>query len=193
MCIRDSTGTVRVKDVTLEVHDVQKVRGTHYVHHCVVAEGELSSSFVGSSAELCVDAERRRKIRINHSATHLVHAALRSVLGAHVKQAGSRVDDRTLRFDYSHFEPVSDEQLNQIQSYVNEHVRSNHEVITQVLPLEEARKTGAVALFGEKYGDLVRVVHIGPESIEFCGGTHVSRSGDVGTVLLAQEGGIYSL
>lgn len=186
------TGSIELDGVTFDVQDTQKIQNDYIIHHCVVAKGEFEKGTVGKKARLCVDAARRRRVRSNHSATHLVHFALRTVLGDHVKQAGSRVDDRSLRFDYSHFDPVSSEQLRDIQMIVNEQVRSNHQVSTNVLPIEEAKKTGAIALFGEKYGDLVRVVTIGPDSVEFCGGTHVDRSGDIGLVMIASEGGIAS-
>lgn len=184
------TGSIRLKDCSLRVLDTQKVNQDYVVHACEVISGELSSKHVGESAWLEVDASRRQKIRLNHSATHLVHAALRAVLGTHVKQAGSRVDDGSLRFDYSHFAAVTPEQLRDIQAFANEQVRSNHEVTTRVLPIDEAKKTGAIALFGEKYGDVVRVVQMGPQSIEFCGGTHAGRTGDIGFVLFDSEGGV---
>lgn len=186
------TGEIIINGARLEVFDTQKIQDGYAVHACRVIEGEISESFKGKKGVLKVSKERRDRIRSNHSATHLVHEALRRVLGTHVKQAGSRVDDAGLRFDFSHFEPLSISQLKEIQDIVNEEVRNNHEVITRVLPIEEARKTGAVALFGEKYGDKVRVVEIGPKSIEFCGGTHVSRSGDIGVVLTLGDQGVSS-
>ena len=170
--------------------DTQKVQDGFFVHTCEVTEGEFTPSMLGSTGHLLVDAHRRARIRAHHSATHIVHLALREFLGTHVKQAGSRVSEDTLRFDYSHFEAVSPEVLSQIERFANEYVWENHAVQTQVLPIEEARKTGAVALFGEKYGDVVRVVEIGKKSVEFCGGTHVSRSGDIGFISLVSEGGI---
>jgi len=183
-------GTIKVKDALLRVIDTQKVQHDYYLHLCEVLEGAVSPKLKGERAALAVDTERRSKIRANHSATHVVHAALRKFLGTHVKQAGSRVDEKTLRFDYSHFAPVSEAQLNEIQSWVNSEVRANYAVETRVLPIEEARKTGAMALFGEKYGDTVRVVEIGPNSLEFCGGTHVNRAGDIGFVLISSETGV---
>lgn len=186
------TGYVYLPGVTLEVLDTQKVQDGYFVHSCEVVEGKLNKDIVGKKATLKVDTDRRSRIRANHSATHIVHLALREILGSHVKQAGSRVSDETLRFDYSHFEPVTETQITQIQTFVNDYLRKNFEVETKVLPIEEAKKTGAVALFGEKYGDTVRVVHIGPQSIEFCGGTHASRSGDIGFVTISSEGGISS-
>ncbi len=184
------TGTIEFKDVRLKVTDTQKVQENYYVHHCQVLEGDFSPKLIGAKASLVVDKKRRERIRNNHSATHIVHAALRNILGSHIKQAGSRVDENTLRFDFSHFESITEAQMNEIQQFIASEIRANHEVHTKVLPLDEARKTGAVALFGEKYGSMVRIVEIGAKSVEFCGGTHVTRSGDIGFVMLANEGGI---
>ncbi|MCB0317265.1 MAG: alanine--tRNA ligase [Bdellovibrionales bacterium] len=185
-------GIINFNDAKLEVLDVQKTPDGHFVHSVNLVDGELDKSALGKKATLEIDITRRNLIKTNHSATHLVHSALRMVLGDHVKQAGSRVDDKTLRFDYSHFEPVSNEQLDEIQSIVNKQIRSNHEVQIKEMKLEDAKKIGAMALFGEKYSDIVRVVEIGPDSLELCGGTHVERSGDIGFLMLANEGGISS-
>ena len=152
-----------------------------------MADGSISA---GDKVRLSIEAERRARLRAHHSATHLVHLALREVLGDHIKQAGSRVSDRTLRFDFNHFEAISDAQLKEIEAIANQIARENHEVITEVLPIEEAQQSGAVALFGEKYGETVRVVEIGPRSKEFCGGTHAERSGDIGLISVISEGGI---
>lgn len=184
------SGEIHINGATLRVIDVQKVQSDYFQHSCVVAQGQLPRTLAGMSAHLAVDAARRASIRSNHSATHLVHMALRSVLGSHVHQAGSRVDDSMLRFDFTHFEPLSPAQRDEIEERVNQAIRENFEVLTQVLPIEEARKTGAIALFGEKYGERVRVVQIGPQSVEFCGGTHVQRAGDIGFVLISEESGI---
>lgn len=183
-------GTIKVKDIALEVLDTQKLQDKYFVHYCRPIEGVLSDQLIGEQAHMIVDGERRSRIRSNHSATHLIHSALRNVLGTHVKQAGSRVDQDTTRFDYSHFEQVSTEQLAQIQDFVNQQIRANHEVVIQEMPIDEARKRGAMALFGEKYGDVVRVVEIGPQSLELCGGTHVARSGDIGLCIIQSESGI---
>ena len=186
------TGEIIMADCTLRVLDTQKLRGV-FVHRVEVVKGSLNAKMVGLRGTLNVDKTRRDRIRANHSATHIVHAALRKILGKHVAQAGSRVDGDTLRFDYSHHTAVSESELNDIHYFAAEEVLSNHLVDTQVLPIEQARKTGAVALFGEKYGDTVRVVFIGPNSIEFCGGTHVARSGDIGGIYVLSEGGISSV
>lgn len=184
------TGIIKFKDCEIEILDTQKSGEGYSVHYGRVLKGDFSPALKGEKAKLSIDTERRAQIRRNHSATHITHAALRKFLGDHVKQAGSRVDDERLRFDYSHFQAVSTSQLREMQQWINEAVRANYSVETKVLPIEEARKTGAVALFGEKYGDLVRVVHIGPDSIEFCGGTHVERSGDIGAILIDAESGV---
>ncbi|MCB0332718.1 MAG: alanine--tRNA ligase, partial [Bdellovibrionales bacterium] len=164
------TGLVTFADARLALLDTQKTASGHFLHHVKILEGSLSTSSIGERATLEVDETRRASIVRNHSATHLVHAALRHILGTHVQQAGSRVDDRSLRFDYSHFEQVTHEQLLEIQEFVNAHIRANDEVVTQVMPIDQARERGAMALFGEKYGELVRVVEIGPDSLELCGG-----------------------
>ncbi len=184
------TGSIKINGVELRVLDTQKLQDSYFVHQCEIAHGDLSGVAKGKTALLSIDAARRKRIRAHHSATHLAHAALRKVLGTHVKQAGSRVDEYSLRFDYSHFEPVTDTQLADIQQFVNEAVRGNFEVATREMPIDEARASGAMALFGEKYGERVRVVQIGPDSLELCGGTHVGRSGDIGFALLSRESGI---
>ncbi len=171
------TGKISSNNAALEVIDTQKAGGDTIVHICRVTDGEIAS---GSAIRLGVDQLRRNKLRINHSATHLLHLALREVLGEHSRQAGSRVSDASLRFDFTHIEAASPAQLAEIEARVNQLVRENHEVVTEVLPLKEAQSKGAMALFGEKYGELVRVVRIGPSSCEFCAGTHVQRSGDIG-------------
>ena len=152
-------------------------------HVGVVEQGQLA---VGDVVDLAVDERRRDLIRANHSATHLLHFALREKLGEHVKQAGSVVAPDYLRFDFSHFQPLTDDELKEIERRVNELVRENAETDTAVLKLEEARHAGAMMIFGEKYGDVVRVVRIGP-SKELCGGTHVRRTGDIATFKIASE------
>jgi alanyl-tRNA synthetase len=159
--------------------------GTLYVHF-----GELTGELrVGQKVKLSVDTGRRDAIRRNHSATHLLHWALRTVLGEHVAQKGSLVAPDRLRFDFSHFAPLTPEEKQKVEDLVNERVLRNLAAATEVLPIAEAKKRGAIAFFGEKYGDSVRVLSMG-ESIEFCGGTHVARTGDIGLFKLTEETGI---
>lgn len=147
---------------------------------------------VGDKVELLIDAERRDRIKANHSATHLLHAALRKLLGDHVTQKGSLVDAEKLRFDFSHFESISAKQLIEIENLVNAEIRSNNALSTQLMDLDEAKASGAMALFGEKYDEKVRVVKMGEFSTELCGGTHVVRTGDIGLLKITSEGGIAS-
>ncbi len=180
------TGTLCAGRNRFEVRDTRKV-GNAIVHYGVVTEGEIK---VGDRLTARVDATRRRAVMRNHSATHLLHAALRKVLGEHVTQKGSLVAPDRLRFDFSHFEPVKPAELSAIERQVNEWILSNDPAETRVMPLEEAKKSGAIALFGEKYEDPVRVLAIGDYSTELCGGTHVSRSGDVGLFKIVSETGV---
>jgi alanyl-tRNA synthetase len=170
----------------LRVLDVKRPVSTLWVHLAEVAEGELR---VGDTIELAVDGERRDAIRRNHSATHLLHWALRTTLGEHVTQKGSLVAPDRLRFDFSHFAPLTLEERRKVEGLVNARVRANAATDTQVLPIAEAKKAGAIAFFGEKYGDTVRVVSMA-ESKEFCGGTHVARTGDIAFFALTSEGGV---
>jgi len=167
----------------VKVEDARRPVPGLVAHVGKVEAGELA---VGDTVELAVDDARRDLVRANHSATHLLHLALREKLGEHVKQAGSIVAPDYLRFDFSHFQPLAQEDLRDIERRVNELVRENAETDTTVLKLEEARQTGAMMIFGEKYGDVVRVVRIGP-SKELCGGTHVRRSGDIAFFKIASE------
>ncbi|MCL4124048.1 UNVERIFIED_CONTAM: hypothetical protein GTU68_065225 [Idotea baltica] len=183
------TGAISSAAGSAEVLDTQKVAGNTFVQICQVTSGQFA---LGDKVRLEVDEDRRAKIRANHSATHLLHFALREVLGEDVKQAGSRVSDRSLRFDFSYDKPVTAEELQRIERIVNSYLRENHEVVTEVLPIEEAKAKGAMALFGEKYGKEVRVVSIGSNSIELCGGTHAIRSGDLGLVSIEQESSVSS-
>jgi alanyl-tRNA synthetase len=176
-------GAIRASGGQVTVKDAQRPVPGLVVHAGVVAEGEIA---VGDLVDLTVDDARRDLIRANHSATHLLHYALRKRLGEHVKQAGSVVAADHLRFDFSHFQPLAPEELREVETAVNELVRKNDATDTAVLELEEARKTGAMMIFGEKYGDRVRVVRIGP-SQELCGGTHVRRSGDIAFFKIASE------
>jgi alanyl-tRNA synthetase len=159
------------------------------VHSVKVSQGTLR---VGDLVQLSVDGERRKAIRANHSATHLLHRALKIVLGDHVKQAGSVVAPDYLRFDYAHFSPTTAQQLEQVEDLVNGWIRDNAGAETKVMALDEAKRSGAVALFGEKYGDRVRVVSVHPQSTELCGGTHVRRTGDIGLFKITSENGIAS-
>jgi alanyl-tRNA synthetase len=168
------------------VTDTQK-RGSVASHIGKLAKGVIE---VGDKLAANVDAPRRAAIVLNHSATHLLHAALRKVLGGHVQQKGSLVEADRLRFDFSHFEPVSAMQLTEIEALVNEQVRLNHAADVRVLPYDEAIAAGALAFFGDKYGDKVRVLKLGDFSTELCGGTHVHRSGDIGLFKIVGEGGI---
>ncbi|MFV1998078.1 MAG: alanine--tRNA ligase [Acidiferrobacterales bacterium] len=158
-----------------------------YAHVGLLEKGKLK---VGDKITCEVDASRRQATAYNHSATHLMHAALKKVLGDHVQQKGSLVTPERLRFDFSHLEPVTHDQLYEIELIVNEQVRANETVETRVMGLTDAKKSGAVALFGEKYGEQVRVVGMGDFSVELCGGTHVSRTGDIGIFKVVSEGGV---
>jgi len=159
------------------------------VHRVRIEKGQFK---VGDAVHLSVDSQRRKAIRANHSATHLLHKALKLVLGDHVKQAGSVVAPDYLRFDYAHFAAPSVEQLEEIEDLVNQWIRDNADAQTRIMPLDEAKRSGAVALFGEKYGDRVRVVSVHPESTELCGGTHVRRTGDIGVFKIVSEASIAS-
>jgi alanyl-tRNA synthetase len=170
----------------LRVLDVTRPVSTLWVHLAEVTEGELR---VGDTVDLEVDAARRDAIRRNHSATHLLHWALRTVLGEHVTQKGSLVAPDRLRFDFSHFAPLTLEEKRRVEGLVNARVRANAATDTQVLPIADAKKAGAIAFFGEKYGETVRVVSMA-ESKEFCGGTHVARTGDIAFFALTSEGGV---
>jgi alanyl-tRNA synthetase len=171
----------------LEVFDTQKPAPDVIVHRVRVIDGEVVS---GEAAELVIDARRRQAIRLNHSSTHLMHAALRNHLGTGVQQAGSLVDAARLRFDFSHEGPVPDEKLADIESEVNAQIRANLPVSTEEMPFKDAMAAGALAFFGDKYGDVVRVVKMGNYSVELCGGTHVARTGDVGLFQLYSESGV---
>ncbi len=181
------TGTLTFGDATFSVEDTQKM-GNAFVHKGTVS-GTLEK---GQSLSAQIDTVNREAIKKNHSATHLLHAALREILGEHVTQKGSLVDGQRLRFDFSHFEAVSAEQILQIEQRVNEEIRANHSLTTQLMDLDEAKASGAMALFGEKYDEKVRVVTMGPFSVELCGGTHVQRTGDIGLFKITAESGIAS-
>jgi alanyl-tRNA synthetase len=182
------TGVLSAGDNSFTVVDTQK-SGNARVHYGSVQAGALR---VGDKVEAQVDAERRQALRLNHSATHLMHAALRNVLGDHVQQKGSLVAPDRLRFDFSHYEPVSDERLAEIEDLVNDEIRRNVAADTKVMSYDDAVASGAIALFGEKYDDEVRVLNFGGFSVELCGGTHVDRTGDIGIFKITHETGIAS-
>jgi len=183
------TGTLSGNGVQLQVSDTQKFAGQYHGHVGQVANGSLK---VGDVLSGQVDGQRRGATILNHSATHLLHAALREVLGTHVHQKGSLVAPDRLRFDFSHFEPISAQDLALIERKVNEQVRINNAVEVRNMAMQEALDFGAMALFGEKYGENVRVLKMGDYSTELCGGTHVSRTGDIGLFKITSEGGIQS-
>ncbi|CZI30438.1 Alanine--tRNA ligase [Legionella pneumophila] len=176
------------KEFSFQVDDTQKV-GQAVVHYGEVIKGELALDL---SIHAQVDHIRRDAIRLNHTATHLLHAALKQIVGQHVQQRGSLVDAERARFDFSHFEPLTPQQIQQIEEVVNAQIRANNEVITQVMDIESAKQSGAVALFGEKYSDAVRVLSMGDFSKELCGGTHARRTGDIGLFKIVAEYGIAS-
>ncbi len=181
------TGELTVGDAVFVVEDTQKV-GDAFKHIGHVAQGSLRK---GDRVVARVDGERRARIVLNHSATHLMHAALRDVLGDHVQQKGSLVTPERLRFDFSHYEPVTPEQIAQVEEIVNQQIRNNSEAQAAIMSIDEAMESGAMALFGEKYGDEVRVMKIG-FSTELCGGVHVKRAGDIGLFKVVSESGVAS-
>ena len=180
-------GLLRLGDAEFQVQDTRKQAGDLVVHYGQVRRGELRA---GAEVDAEVDGALRAATALNHSATHLLHAALRRVLGEHVSQKGSLVDPERLRFDFSHFEPITQAQLQEIERLVNTQIRVNHPVETRVTSLAEAKAAGAMALFGEKYGDQVRVLRMGDFSTELCGGTHVRAAGDIGLFRIIAETGI---
>jgi alanyl-tRNA synthetase len=171
---------------TFAVGDTQKIQPEVFGHHGALKTGTLK---VGDKVEARVDGDRRKRTMRNHSVTHLMHKALREVLGSHVQQKGSLVDQEKTRFDFAHNKPMSDQEIRQVELRVNNEIMQNIPTRAQVMPIEEAKKSGAVMLFGEKYGDEVRVLDIG-SSREFCGGTHVERTGDIGVFKIYSEGGV---
>ncbi len=186
-------GTLKNAKLNFTVKDTRK-QGEYFLHMGILEQGEL---VVGEALGCNVDNSLRQPIALNHSATHLMHAALRNILGTHVQQKGSLVSPRYLRFDFSHNQPLSESELRQIETMVNQQILANAEVGKQVMSMDDAKEKGAMALFGEKYGDEVRVVSMGARtaegtefSIELCGGTHVNRTGDIGLFKILQESGI---
>ena len=182
-------GTITAGGAVFTVKDVQKNKGGKFLHVGVLISGELK---VGDTVTVSIDVERRKAIRRAHSATHLLDAALKKVLGDHVHQAGSLVEPDRLRFDFTHFEGITAEQLSQIDQMVNDAILEGYSVITEELPLEEAKAKGAIAVFGEKYGATVRVVEMGDFSMELCGGTHLDNTAKVGLFRIKSEGSVAS-
>ena len=172
---------------TFHVSDTQKIQAEVFGHHGVLHTGVIA---IGDTVEAKVDTAARSRAAYNHSATHLMHAALRKVLGPHVQQKGSLVDADRTRFDYSHNEPLNAQQIREIEQLVNQEIRRNEAVEARIMKYDDAIKTGAMALFGEKYGDEVRVLTMGDFSTELCGGTHVGRTGDIGFFKVVSESGI---
>lgn len=173
----------------VEIVDTQKPQPSLIVHRGRVVRGAVQ---VGDRVRLTIDAARREAIRLNHSATHIMHSALRAMLGPHVRQAGSLVTPDRLRFDFTHTSPVKEETLQRIEDLANTHIRENAAVTTDEMSLNDALKSGALAFFGEKYGERVRVLRMGEFSTELCGGTHVTRTGDIGLFKVKSEAGVAS-
>jgi alanyl-tRNA synthetase len=181
------TGMICAGEAKFEVQDTIKVAGVFFGHLGKLLQGELK---VDDAVSTAVDSERRQAIVLHHSATHLMHAALQQVLGGHVEQRGSLVAPNHLRFDFTHPRAVTDEQLVRIERIVNREIRANPDSDVQVMDFDDALETGATALFGEKYGDRVRVMRFGDFSVELCGGTHVNRVGDIGQFKIVEESAI---
>ena len=182
-------GVITAKGMTFTVTDVQKNKGGKFMHYGHVAEGVVK---VGDTVQPAIDVQRRKAICRAHSTTHLLDAALKKVLGDHVHQAGSLVEPDRLRFDFTHFEAITPEQVHQIEWLVNDAILEGYPVVTEVLPIEEAKKKGAVAMFGEKYGETVRVVEMGEFSMEFCGGTHLDNTAKAGPFRIKSESSVAS-
>jgi len=180
-------GKIEADGAVFEVTDTQKQGGNLFLHKGKLLTGTLSN---GQLCDARVSAADRKATELNHSATHLLHAALRQVLGDHVAQKGSLVNPERLRFDFSHFEPVTASEISAVERIVNEQIRANNPVVSKVMAKDDAVKAGAMALFGEKYGDEVRVLKIGEFSTELCGGTHVERAGDIGCFKIINETGV---
>ena len=181
------TGYLEGEGFRFHVENTKKPVENFIVHQGVILSGEIK---VGAAARLVVDLERRAAIAANHSGTHLLQAALKAVLGDHIKQSGSLVNAERLRFDFTHFSKISDEELQRVETIANDMIRKNVAVRTDVCALEDALKTGATAVFDEKYGATVRIVKMGEMSMELCGGTHVERTGDIGLLKILHESAI---
>jgi len=181
------TGEIVTKEASLRIIDTKKPLPDLIVHVCEVVTGAIKT---GTKATVKVDGERRQRIVLNHTATHLLQAAMQRILGDHIKQAGSLVTPDRLRFDFTHFSPVTSEELLKIEDEVNRQIRVNAGVEAKEMAADEAQAAGAMALFGEKYGDVVRVITVGDYSMELCGGTHAGAAGDIGLFRIVSEGGI---
>jgi alanyl-tRNA synthetase len=181
------TGFLEGTGFIFRVSDTKKPVDKFIVHKGIVQEGKIK---VGDAVQLIVDEERRKAIAANHSGTHILQAALKAVLGDHIKQSGSQVNAEGLRFDFTHFSKISDEEMKRIEEIANDIIRKNLDVQTEVCALEDALKTGATAVFDEKYGATVRIVKMGEMSMELCGGTHVQRTGDIGLLKVVHESAI---
>ena len=180
-------GVITCDEAKFEVNNVLKNKGGKFMHYGKVVSGTFN---VGQTVTAAIDTERRNAIKRAHSTTHLLDAALKKVLGDHVHQAGSLVEPDRIRFDFTHFEGITAEQLAEIDRIVNDAIMEGYSVVTEVLPIEEAKKKGAVAVFGEKYGDTVRVVEMGDFSMEFCGGTHLDNTAKAGMFRIKSEGSV---
>lgn len=180
------SGELLAGDTRFVVNDTQK-QSDVFLH---IGQLESGTIKVGDKIYAHVNEQRRQAIKLNHSATHLMHEALRKVLGDHVQQKGSLVDSEKLRFDFSHFQPMTETEIRQIEGLVNDEIRMNLQTRAQLMSIDEARETGAMMLFGEKYGSTVRVLSIGSDSVELCGGTHVERAGDIGLFKIVMETGV---
>ncbi|WP_455493187.1 alanine--tRNA ligase [Eubacterium sp.] len=181
------TGVITADGVDFDVEDTSKNADGIYIHSGTVKEGVVS---VGNTVNAQIDADRRKSVMRNHTAAHLLQAALREVLGTHVEQAGQLVNDKEVRFDFTHFNPLTTEELNRVEAIVNKEILACAPVSMQEMPIEEAKKMGAMMLFGEKYGDIVRVVKAGDASTEFCGGTHVASTGELGLFKIVSEASV---
>ncbi|MRJ45437.1 alanine--tRNA ligase [Idiomarina loihiensis] len=189
----ESGGQIGDKGVLVANGPAFEVTDTQYIGKAIAHHGVAKAAVkLNDSVKAEIDSERRENIKRNHSATHLLHAALRNLLGEHVTQKGSLVEADKMRFDFSHFEPVTTEQLAQLEREVNAQVRANLPLQTELMAIDEAKEAGAMALFGEKYDEQVRVVRMGDFSMELCGGTHVKATGDIGLFRITSEGGIAS-
>jgi alanyl-tRNA synthetase len=181
------TGYLEGAKFSFTVMNTKKPIDNFIVHKGVVQKGKIK---VGDAAWLIVDEEKRKAVAANHSGTHILQAALKALLGDHIKQSGSQVNTEGLRFDFTHFSKISDEEMKRIEEIANDMIRKNVEVKTEICALEDALKTGATAVFDEKYGATVRIVKMGEMSMELCGGTHVKRTGDIGLLKVIHESAI---